>query len=74
VQHQYLWIDNLQLYPEQVLQIENVVHGIKESPAGTKRPDCQKVDFDNIIYTFSLANIPPIQSSSIRDLPIMKDQ
>ena len=43
-----------------------VVRGIKESPNGTKRPDRQKADLDNIMHTFSLTNIP-IQLSSIRD-------
>ena len=43
-----------------------VVYGIKESETGTKRPDRQKADFDNIMHTFLSANVP-IQASSIRD-------
>ena len=43
-----------------------VVYGIKESETGTKRPDRKKADFDNIMHTFSSANVS-IQASSIRD-------
>jgi len=43
-----------------------VVYGIKESESGTRRPDQQKIDFDNIMHIFSSANVP-IQASSIRD-------
>ena len=36
-----------------------VIHGIKESPSSTKRPDRQKAaDLDNIMHTLLSANIP----------------
>jgi len=35
-----------------------VIHGIKESPSSTKRPDRQKANLDNIMHTLLSANIP----------------